>query len=64
LVKPVFEVGWLAASSDKIRMEGVHVSSNCPERTAQMNPARNVVARPRLARMRIRMTDMCLKIER
>jgi hypothetical protein len=46
------------SSSVKMRMEGVQVSSNWPDLTAQMNPLRNAVARPRLARMRMRMTDI------
>jgi hypothetical protein len=46
------------SSSVKIRMEGVTVSSNWPELTAQIKPARKADAIPRLARMRIRITDI------
>jgi hypothetical protein len=39
-------------------MEGVAVSSNWPDRTAQMKQARKTRARVRLTRMRMRMTDI------
>src|SRR5262249_1664540 len=44
------------SSSDSTRIEGVQVSSNWPERTAQMKPPRKNSAMARLTMTRMRMT--------
>ena len=49
------------SSSVKIRMPGVQVSSYCPDLTAQTKAAKNDRAMVRLARMRIRMTDIAIQ---
>ena len=41
-----------------MRIAGVQVSSNCPDFTAQIKPARKANATARLASISMRMTDM------
>jgi hypothetical protein len=48
----------LEGSSVRMRIEGVQVSSNCPDRTAQKKPARPQRARARLVKIRMSRIDM------
>ena len=48
----------LAGSSLRMRMDGVWVSSNWPDFTAQINPARKDRASARLARISMTTTDI------
>src|SRR5260221_12272879 len=47
-----------ASSSESIRIEGVQVSSNCPDLPAQMNAVRNVIARTWLMKMSRKTTSI------
>ena len=47
-----------ASSSDSILIDGVHVSSNCPDLTAQMNADKKAIARIRLMKMSRKMTSI------
>jgi hypothetical protein len=53
-----FEATLEGGSSANTRSDGVLVSSYCPDLTAQMKPARNTSATPRLAKIKMRRTDM------
>lgn len=57
-----FETTVDGGSSANTRSDGVLVSSYCPDFTAQMKPARNTSATPRLAKIKMRRTDMFQEI--
>lgn len=49
--------------SNSILMEGVTVSSNCPERFAHMKSPKNPPATVMLTRIRTKITDMFIQLD-
>ena len=49
---------FLESSSESMRMEGVQVSSNWPDLTAQTNALRNASARNKLMKINKKMTSI------
>jgi len=53
-----FDLFFGDSSSVNIRIDGVQVSSYCPDRTAQMKEIKNAVARVKLTKIRRKTTSI------